>query len=337
MLDIDQFLHVNTDFGHKVGDDVLKEIAEVLLSIEIEPAPLVYRYSGDQFAVIFPEIEKERVFLLMDKIREKISTVSECARTATTVSVGIATYPEDGIRQADIIRKADDALYRAKVSGRNKVALAKEEKLVTKTAHYTVEQLKRLKDLSESTSIGEAALMREALDELLKKYDAQKKLRKTVLIVDDSELMRMMLKDIVTKAEYTVVGQCNNGNDAIAPFKASNPDFILLNLDMPGLDGIGLLKRITLQERNKVIMISAKSQPKWIAESVKYGAGYFIAKPFDAKHLLDAMNGINEYGLTPRHYDALMEELEPYMNKPDSGKEPLTQEIIDTCIHNCVR
>ena len=71
----------------------------------------------------------------------------------------------------ELIRKADGALYRAKTLGKNKVALAREEKLITKTAHYTVEQLKRLEKLSKERGINEAALMREALDELLKKYN----------------------------------------------------------------------------------------------------------------------------------------------------------------------
>jgi predicted DNA-binding protein len=61
-------------------------------------------------------------------------------------------------------------MYRAKQAGRNRIALAKEEKLVTKTAHYTVDQLKQLEKLSNNTGVSEAALMREALDELLKKY-----------------------------------------------------------------------------------------------------------------------------------------------------------------------
>ena len=167
-LDIDNFMRVNSNFGHKVGDDVLKEIAKILL--DIEAYHFAYRGAGDHFVLIFPAIEKEQVFLIMEETRKKIISAPECLRTSTTVSIGIATYPEDGGRDADIIRKADGALFRAKNAGRNRIALAKEEKLVTKTAHYTVEQLKQLEKLSNTTGVSEAALMREALDELLKKY-----------------------------------------------------------------------------------------------------------------------------------------------------------------------
>ena len=169
MLDLDNFMCVNTDFGHKTGDDVLKEIADILTGIEAEHQ--TYRYSGDCFALLFPNYEKEQVFLIMEEARKKIANAPECSRTSTTISAGIATYPDDGERDVELIRKADGAMYRAKQAGRNKIALAKEEKLVTKTAHYTVEQLKRLEKLSDGTGISEAALMREALDELLKKYD----------------------------------------------------------------------------------------------------------------------------------------------------------------------
>jgi diguanylate cyclase (GGDEF)-like protein len=169
MIDIDNFKLVNDNYGHETGDEVLKEIAKILFGIGAEHK--TYRYSGDQFALLFPSCEKETVFLIMEEIRKKIAAASHCSRTSSTISAGVATYSEDGTNDVEIIRKAEGALYRAKTSGRNKVALAKEEKLVTKTAHYTVEQLKRLQELSEKKYISEAALMREALDELLKKYN----------------------------------------------------------------------------------------------------------------------------------------------------------------------
>jgi len=171
-IDVDNFMRVNDSFGYQVGDEVLKEISGVLL--EIERPHTLYLYSGDHFTVLFPDTEKEQAFLLMEEARKKIAQSPQCSRTSSTVSMGIATYPEDGSRDVDIFRKADGALYRAKMSGRNKIALAKEEKLVTKTAHYTTEQLKRLEALSGETGISEAALLREALDELLKKYTKAK-------------------------------------------------------------------------------------------------------------------------------------------------------------------
>ena len=169
VLDLDNFKTVNDTFGHDIGDLVLKETANILLGISDEHR--TYRYSGDSFTLIFPDAEKEQVFLMMEEARKKIAEAPECSRASSTISTGIATYSEDGINNIELIRKADGALYRAKTLGKNKVALAREEKLITKTAHYTVEQLKRLEKLSKERGINEAALMREALDELLKKYN----------------------------------------------------------------------------------------------------------------------------------------------------------------------
>jgi predicted signal transduction protein with EAL and GGDEF domain len=87
------------------------------------------------------------------------------------MTIGMATAFEDANRCAELIRKADGALYRAKLNGGNRVAMAKEEKMVPKTSHYTQDQLQRLAKLAKREGIGEAILLREALDMLLKKYD----------------------------------------------------------------------------------------------------------------------------------------------------------------------
>ena len=95
VLDLDNFKTVNDTFGHDIGDLVLKETANILLGIFDEYK--TYRYSGDSFTLIFPDAEKEQVFLMMEEARKKIAEAPECSRASSTISTGIATYSEDGI------------------------------------------------------------------------------------------------------------------------------------------------------------------------------------------------------------------------------------------------
>lgn len=172
MVDIDHFMNVNEEYGHETGDKVILSIAKHLRD-NTPQNTLLYRYGGDQFAALLPASEKERAFLIIEKIRESyvLDFEGKPNTLQVTISAGISCFPHDGSRTADVVRKAEGALYRAKSSSRNKVYLSREEKMVTKTSHYTYEQLQRLGDLAKKEGLGEAVLLREALDDLLKKYD----------------------------------------------------------------------------------------------------------------------------------------------------------------------
>lgn len=170
LFDFDHFMAINDTFGYEEGDRVLIECCQHIQAGLPEGAS-IYRFGGDEFGIIFNcNMEKEEVFLLMEALRNTLD-ITQPDGSKSTISIGIATAFEDATRVPELIRKAESALYRAKVNGRNKVALAKEEKMVPKTSHYTADQLKALTKLAKSEGIGEAVLLREALDMLLKKYD----------------------------------------------------------------------------------------------------------------------------------------------------------------------
>jgi predicted signal transduction protein with EAL and GGDEF domain len=138
----------------------------------------VYRYGGDAFMLLLPDVEKEQAFLVAESLRSAIASgpvvgANESAmESSVTVSCGVAAYPDDGDAAPALLRKVCEALYRAKVGGRNKVALAREEKMVTKTVHYTQGQLEGLTRLARREGLNEATLLREALDDLLRKYNS---------------------------------------------------------------------------------------------------------------------------------------------------------------------
>jgi diguanylate cyclase (GGDEF)-like protein len=174
LLDIDHFLHVNERFGHVAGDSVIKAIGDAIHNAAPEDA-FLSRYGGDEFAIIFPRLEREQAFLALEKARLEVEKLSvPCADgnvvDSLTICGGVASYPIDGRTEAELMRKADQALYRAKYAGRNRIRLAYEERMIPKTSHFTVTQLERLTRLSNQRSAGEAELLREALDDLLSKY-----------------------------------------------------------------------------------------------------------------------------------------------------------------------
>ena len=170
LFDLDEFLHINGDFGVETGDRIIIEAGQYIRkSLPAEAS--VYRMGGDEFGAIYKgELEREDVFLLLNEVRTNYD-VRTPDGVRQTMTIGMATAFADANRCAELIRKADSALYRAKVNGRNRVAMAKEEKMIPKTSHYTQDQLQRLSKLAKREGVGEAILLREALDMLLKKYD----------------------------------------------------------------------------------------------------------------------------------------------------------------------
>lgn len=177
VADVDLFGAINEEYGRDGGDSVLCALASALQTHLPAPAD-VFRFGGDAFAALLPEVEKEQAFLQMEAFRAAFSAtrdVSVGTKTESltvTVSMGLSTFPDDGAKAQDVIHKANEALYRAKVSGRNKICLAREEKMVTKTSHYMQGQLMGLRRLAEREKIGEALLLREALNDLLRKHNA---------------------------------------------------------------------------------------------------------------------------------------------------------------------
>ncbi len=171
LVDFDNFLHINTDFGIDEGDRVLIDTGRYLKKHAPKEAT-VYRIGGDEFGIIFKgSMEREEIFLLLNDLRNGFD-VKTPDGAAQSITIGMATAFVDASRCAELVRKADGALFRAKRGGRNRVVMAREEKMIPKTSHYTQDQLQRLTALSKEEGIGEAILLREALDMLLKKYDA---------------------------------------------------------------------------------------------------------------------------------------------------------------------
>jgi len=176
LIDLDLFGKLDTEHGRETGNAIIAALGKALVET-FKRDGSVYRYGGDAFSVLVTT-EKENAFLLFEGFRQKFSETPVTLKGAAissidlTVSIGVAAFPDDGVRGQELVRKANEALYRAKVSGRNKVCLAREEKMVTKTSHYALGQLEGLSRLAKREGFGEAVLLREALDDLLRKYNS---------------------------------------------------------------------------------------------------------------------------------------------------------------------
>jgi two-component system chemotaxis response regulator CheY len=111
-----------------------------------------------------------------------------------------------------------------------------------------------------------------------------------VLIVDDAAFMRMMIKDILTKNGFDVVGEAENGVKAVEKFQELRPDLTTMDITMPEMDGISAVKQIKKIDANaKVIMCSAMGQQAMVIEAIQSGARDFIVKPFQPDRVLEAI------------------------------------------------
>lgn len=112
-----------------------------------------------------------------------------------------------------------------------------------------------------------------------------------ILIVDDAAFMRMMIRDILTKNGFEVVGEAQDGAQAVEKFKELHPDLITMDITMPEMDGIAALKEIKKIEPNaKVIMCSAMGQQAMVIDAIQAGAKDFIVKPFQSDRVVEAIN-----------------------------------------------
>ncbi|MGP4105640.1 response regulator [Virgibacillus sp. L01] len=114
-----------------------------------------------------------------------------------------------------------------------------------------------------------------------------------VLITDDAAFMRMQLKDNLTKLGHEVVGEAENGLDAIEKFNELAPDLITMDITMPEMNGVEAVKEIRKNNLEvKVIMCSAMGQQGMVVESIQAGANDFIVKPFTPERIKEAVDKI---------------------------------------------
>lgn len=111
-----------------------------------------------------------------------------------------------------------------------------------------------------------------------------------ILVVDDAAFMRMMIRDILVKNGFEVVGEATNGAEAMVRYKELAPDLVVMDITMPEMDGISAVKAIKkMDPAARIIMCSAMGQQSMVLEAIQAGARDFIVKPFQADRVIEAV------------------------------------------------
>ncbi|MCL5056913.1 MAG: response regulator [Actinobacteria bacterium] len=120
---------------------------------------------------------------------------------------------------------------------------------------------------------------------------------KSILIVDDAAFMRMMIKNILLKNGFEVVGEAENGKIAVDMYRETKPDLVTMDITMPEMEGIEAVKAIREIDPNaSIIMCSAMGQQSMVMDAIQAGAKDFIVKPFQQDRLLQAIERVLSRG-----------------------------------------
>jgi putative two-component system response regulator len=248
MIDIDLFSKINKQLGHVEGDRILKMVAG-LIEKNIRQADMAARYSGDVFAVILSNAPAETAQVAGDRI---LRAVQEEFQGSPTVSIGLASYPVDGMTRDTLIRRSMEALSQAKIRGKNRLFYSQREEQPSQGAKAKV---LLVDDDSANLKLMEALLLPQGYDVMKAK--------------DGFEALSMINR---TGVDLVLL-------DIIMP-------------GMDGYEVCRRLKSIEGQRMTPVIMITAKDRTDTKIKAIEAGADDFIPKPVRKEELLARMKSL---------------------------------------------
>jgi diguanylate cyclase (GGDEF)-like protein len=179
-LDIDGFGKVEEEYGFTLADALLESVAKHLR--QLDGPDFSERYVRDSFLIVYNNMTLEEAFLSSEQLRSQLSQTTfpvtakedseeKYAEIQVTFSAGVSTYPGEPEGRQELIHLAEEASRRALATGGSRTNFGRAVNMTPKTSHYSPDQLSRLKELRNRLGRSEASLLREALDDLLRKYD----------------------------------------------------------------------------------------------------------------------------------------------------------------------
>ena len=246
VIDLDDFKLYNDTYGHHAGDMVLETVADIIRNF-IRKSDMLIRCGGDEFLLILPGIRPDAFSSKLQLIQERIYAASVPGYHHLQISVSIGGVMFDGGDISEALSRADTLMYQAKVQ-KNMVVTGWEAR-------------KAEKDVIRDT-------------------------RQQILIVDDSEMNRDILTEILKK-DYRIL-EAENGEECIRILEQYGTDISLVLLDlvmlkMDGFEVLSVMNRRQWIEDIPVIMISSEDSSQFIQKAYEYGASDYIARPFDAR------------------------------------------------------
>jgi diguanylate cyclase (GGDEF)-like protein len=283
MVDLDNFKQINDNFGHPVGDRLLKEFAELLVHVSRD-ADTVARYGGDEFIVVLDATSTEGAQrfvsrLLADTYSRTFANGLESVDVSVSVGVTtvLGTMPEELLTVDRLLSQADAALYAAKAAGRNCGAVWPGMSIVALDNNVEGEGGAPRGERRKAPRGGEATGVAPETARLL--------------VVDDQPEVLMVVARVLQRAGYSVE-QAGGGQTCLEMVKQSSVpyDLVVTDLTMPGMDGLQLLKRIRhLSPQTAGIVLTGYATLENAVSSFQGGVRAFLRKPVDRMELLGAV------------------------------------------------
>ena len=269
LLDIDHFKRVNDKYGHQVGDQALKQVADAIVRCT-RKMDLVCRVGGEEFAVILPVTRACESNQAAERIRTQIAeTPFKCGDVTLdlTVSIGIANAMKGD--DADLLfRRADTSLYAGKQRGRNCSTLHDGAKCIALENAGMDSQEERL-SFKDPVDLNITAC--------------------SVMIVDDEPSLVAVVKKYLSLGGFERLTTETESTQAFDRIKAEAPDLVLLDIRMPNVDGLTILKKMRaddLTHKIPVVILTSTTETQTKVDALNLGANDFLHKPVNSSELL---------------------------------------------------
>jgi two-component system cell cycle response regulator len=264
MLDIDHFKRINDQYGHAAGDAVLQELVLRIRQSLTRETDWCARIGGEEFVIVLADTPLTGAAQVAERLRQAIAgvpVVTNAGTIAVTASIGVVDFQPTSGRESvsveSLVRDLDANMYLSKQNGRNRVTLP------------------------QPSITGERGHAAPAVAQ--PKLPARRALR-TILYTDDEPDIRLIVQTALTLAEGLTVHTADSGERALELAHQLQPDLLMLDVMMPGLDGPATLKRLRADPaiaQIPVIFVTAKSTPEDVVRFRALGALAVIPKPFD--------------------------------------------------------